>query len=157
MQEEFGPKAFFSDSSGNSFCFSFDVSDTILSFIVKAASATKESLLVLFAVSAVETSSSDVGWQPSKRPTFSSKKGGLVSIKIVKASFSSKYSGGKREFEKLGQIFVSVTETTTANVVYITSVIRQKWVEEYVLVMSDGLQLEDSGGTQGKYTVFEML
>ena len=125
----------------------------ILSFIVKAASASKASPLVL---SAVETSSSDVRWQPSQRPTFSSKKGGLVSVKIVKASFSSKYSGGKREFEKLGQTFVSVTETT-ANVIYVSSVIRQKWGEEYVLVTSDGLQLEDSGGTQGKYTIFEML
>ena len=153
MQEEFGPKAFFPDSSGNSFRFSSDVGDTILSFIVKAASASKASPLVL---SAVERSSSDVRWQPSQRPTFSSKKGGSVSVKIVKASFSSKYSGGKREFEKLGQTFVSVTETT-ANVIYVSSVIRQKWGEEYVLVTSDGLQLEDSGGTQGKYTIFEML
>ena len=147
MQEEFGPKAFFPDSFGNSFRFSSDVGDTILSFVVKASPATKASPLVL---SAVETSSSDIRWQPSQRPTFSSKKSGSVSVKIVKASFYSKCSGGKREFEKLGQTFVSVTEAT-ANVMYVSSVIRQKWGEEYVLVTSDGLQVEDSSGTQGKY------
>ena len=147
MQEEFGPKAFLPDSSGNSFRFSSDVGDTILSFVVKASPATKASPLVL---SAVETSSSDIRWQPSQRPTFSSKKSGSVSVKIVKASFNSKCSGGKREFEKLGQTFVSVTEAT-ANVMYVSSVIRQKWGEEYVLVTSDGLQVEDSSGTQGKY------
>ena len=106
--------------------------NAILSFIVKASPATKASPLVL---AAVEKSSSDIRWQPSQRPTFSSKKSGSVSVKIVKASFYSKCSGGKREFEKLGQTFVSVTEAT-ANVMYVSSVIRQKWGEEYVLVTS---------------------
>ena len=34
---------------------------------------------------------------------------------------------------------------------YISSVIKQKWGEDYVLVTSDCLELEDSSGTQGKY------
>ena len=100
-------------------------------------------------LSAIETSPSDNRWTHSQRRTFSTKKTNTsVSVKIVKASFS--FKNGKAEFQKLGRTFISVSEAT-ANVIYISSVIRQKWGEDYVLVTSDGLQLEDSSGTQGKY------
>ena len=105
----------------------------------------------------METSSSDNRWQPFQRPTFSSKKTtGSVSVKIVKASFSLKHSGRKVEFERLGQTFVSMSEAT-ANVMYISSVIKQKWGEDYVLVTSDSLQLEDSSGTQGKSSTVSLI
>ena len=84
-------------------------------------------------------------WKPSQRPTFSKKTAGSVSVKIVKASYLK--GSGKGEFQKLGQTYVSVSETT-AIVHYISSVIKQKWGEDSVLVC---LELEDSSGTQGKY------
>ena len=71
-------------------------------------------------------------------------------MKIVKASYLKSFIGGKGEFQKLGQTYVSVSEAT-ANVRYISSVIKEKWGEDYVLVTSDCLELEDSSGTQGKY------
>ena len=99
-----------------------------------------------------ETSSLETpSWKPSQRPTFSFKKtAGSVSVKIVKASYLKSFIGGKGEFQKLGQTYVSVSEAT-ANVRYISSVIKEKWGEDYVLVTSDCLELEDSSGTQGKY------
>ena len=147
-----GQKAFFPDPSGNSFRFSSDVGDTILSLIVKAprtSQATRPIRANPLILSAIETSSSDNRWTHSQRPTFSTKKTNTsVSVKIVKASFS--FKNGKAEFQKLGRTFISVSEAT-ANDIYISSVIRQKWGEDYVLVTSDGLQLEDSSETQGKY------
>ena len=60
----------------------------------------------------------------------------------------SKLSFGKLDFEKLGQIFVEVNEST-ANVDFITAYIQRKWGYDYVLVTNDGLRVEDSAGTQG--------
>ena len=56
--------------------------------------------------------------------------------------------GGKAEFTPQTQTFVDVTEST-ANVIYITTAVQRKWGSQYVLVTSDGLQIEDGSGTQG--------
>ena len=83
---------------------------------------------------------------PTYKPIFSGKKGASISVKVVHSSIS-KLSSGKLDFEKLGQTFVEVNEST-ANVDFITTCI-QKWGYDYVLVTSDGLRIEDSAGTQG--------
>ena len=59
-------------------------------------------------------------------------------------------ASGKPEFTLQTQPFVDVTEST-ANVIYITSAIQSKWGSQYVLVTSDGLQIEDGSGTQGMH------
>ena len=69
-----------------------------------------------------------------------------VNVKVVKATM--KTGGGKAEFTPQTQTFVDVTEST-ANVNYITSAVQRKWGSQYVLVTSDGLQIEDGSGTQG--------
>ena len=51
-------------------------------------------------------------------------------------------------FDKVGQAFIDVTEST-ANVLYITSVVQRKWGKGYKLVTGDGLTIDDSSGTQG--------
>ena len=70
-----------------------------------------------------------------------------MNVKVVQAHVS-KSATGKLEFHRLGQAFIDVNEST-ANVFHITDVIQNK-CDDYVLVTGDGLQVEDSSGTQGK-------
>lgn len=57
-------------------------------------------------------------------------------------------ANGKFEFTSTGQAFIDVTDST-ANVHYITNVVQKRWGADFQLVTADGLQLEDSSGTQG--------
>ena len=57
----------------------------------------------------------------------------------------------KCEFTNHGQTFVDVTESTS-NVNYVRNVVQKRWREEYTLVTADGLEIEDSSGTQGRYS-----
>ena len=82
------------------------------------------------------------------RPVFSAGRKVSVNLKIVQANIS-KTPTGKYEFEKLGQAFIDVNEST-ANIFYISGVVEKKWGLEYVLITSDGLKIEDSSGTQGE-------
>ena len=75
-----------------------------------------------------------------------------LSLKVVQATMQQS-PGGKPEFTRLSQAFIDITDST-ANVPFITSVIRSKWGSEYVLVTADGLQIEDSSGTQGKRLLY---
>ena len=70
-----------------------------------------------------------------------------LSVKIIQASMR-RLAGGKVEFGHIGQTFLDVTEAT-ANVHYIGNAVQRKWGNEYILVTADGLQIEDSSGTQG--------
>ena len=70
-----------------------------------------------------------------------------VNVKIVKATMKLG-ANGKPEFTPVTQTFVDVTETT-ANTDYILSAVQRKWGAQYVIVTSDGLQIEDGSGTQG--------
>ena len=58
-------------------------------------------------------------------------------------------ANGKCEFANHGQTFVDVTESTS-NVNYIRNAVQKRWGEEYTLVTADGLEIEDSSGTQGR-------
>lgn len=96
----------------------------------------------------VVTPSTSTDRMPSYKPIISSgKKGACISVKVVKSSIS-KLSSGKLDFQKLGQTFVDVNETTS-NVDYISNCVQRKWGRDYTLVTSDGLRIEDSTGTQG--------
>lgn len=96
---------------------------------------------------------------PLPSPSFSqwlvipiAKKGQGSSVKIVQASFKRLHNG-KAEFNQLGQLFIDISETT-ANVHYISSVIKKQRGANYVLATSDGLPIEDSSGTQGGLTSY---
>ena len=54
----------------------------------------------------------------------------------------------KPDFETIGQMYVEVTETT-ANVVNIKQTVRDQWGDEYTIVTTEGLEIEDSSATQG--------
>ena len=59
-------------------------------------------------------------------------------------------SNGRVKFMAQNQTFVDVTETT-ANFHYVSTAIQRKWGSEYVVITLDGLKLDDSSGTQGRY------
>ena len=44
---------------------------------------------------------------------------------------------------------MDVTEAT-ANLHYVSSAVQRKWGQEYTLVTSDGLKVDDSSGTKGE-------
>lgn len=78
---------------------------------------------------------------------------GTFNVKVVKAKMS-KLPNGKVEFERLEQMHVSIDERS-ANVHTITSAIQSKWGSNFVIVTPDGLEVDDSAGTQGKVTVYK--
>ena len=82
---------------------------------------------------------------PFRSVIHSGKKG--ISVKIVQAHLGFT-SGGKPRFQPVGQVYVPVQETT-ANVPYVLSAIQQEFGQSYVIVTADGIELQDSPGTQG--------
>lgn len=76
-----------------------------------------------------------------------SKKGNTINVKVIQATMK-RQPNGKYEFSSTGQAFIDVTDST-ANVNYITNVVQKRWGSDFQLVTADGLQLEDSSGTQG--------
>ena len=68
-------------------------------------------------------------------------------VKIIQASVRHLPSG-KLEFSPQNQTFVDVMEAT-ANLHYVSSAVQRKWGQEYTLVTSDGLKVDDSSGTKG--------
>ena len=152
LKEEFGPKAFFPDPVTATFQFPSEVGRGILSLVVNGAprqSGSSATMPHLAFPSSQHFQSHQV--TPTvvhtPKPVFQGKKGS-VNVKVIQASVF-KTAGGKINFEKLGQAFIDVNEST-ANVFYIAGVIEKKWGPEYVLVTADGLKIEDSSGTQGE-------
>ena len=68
-------------------------------------------------------------------------------MKIVQAHLSFT-SGGKPRFQPVGQMYVPVHETT-ANVPHVLSAVQQEFGQSYIIVTADGIELQDSPGTQG--------
>lgn len=154
LKEEFGQKAFFPNSANTSFAFSPDVGDTIKSLVVEGMgtrSVRSQSPLVMNSSSSTpanrsaRASSSSIASDCT--PFFRSLKQPSANVKVFQAKVS-KTSTGKLMFDKVGQAFIDVTEST-ANVLYITSVVQRKWGKGYKLVTGDGLTIDDSSGTQG--------
>ena len=54
----------------------------------------------------------------------------------------------KWKFNRESQTFVKLTEST-ANVPFISNTIQSIWGKKYKLVSDDGLEIQDSSGTQG--------
>ena len=87
---------------------------------------------------------STVPQQPLHKPVGGSGKNrdATLSLEVVQATMQQT-PGDKPEFTWLSQAFIDYTEST-ANVPLITSAIRAKWGGQ------DGLQIEESFGTEGK-------
>lgn len=78
---------------------------------------------------------------------FSARKTQSCYVKIVQASIRH-LPNGKMEFIAQNQTFVDVTEAT-ANLHYVISAVQRKWGQDYVLVTSDGLKVDDSSWDKG--------
>ena len=109
------------------------------------------------AVSKVQESNaaSSSGDSPSFKPFTLGKKGAAelatFNVKVVKSVLIK--CGSKVDFDKIEQIHISVTERS-ANVHTITSAVQRKWGPNYYVVGSDGLEIDDSSGTQGNTCLF---
>ena len=140
LREEFGNRFFFPDSANAS----FDLPAGIDCLVVEGAAVVQGPS----PVSSVPVTTP--GYAGGTRPVFSSgqRKGQpTFNVKVVQASLKW-LPNGKPEFNHLGQVFVDITEAT-ANVHYIRSEVQKKWGADYIIVTADGLQLDDSPGTQG--------
>lgn len=80
-----------------------------------------------------------------------SRKANTINVKVIQAAMK-RQPNGKFEFTSTGQAFIDVTDST-ANVHYITNVVQKRWGADFQLVTADGLQLEDSSGTQGNVSL----
>ena len=93
-------------------------------------------------------SSTSNRFMPRVTPTSSQyRKEGRCNVKIVQAEMSVD-EFRKPAFNKLGQVFIDLSETT-ANINYVSSVVQQKFGIDYIVVTADGLKVDDSSGTQG--------
>lgn len=144
LKQEFGRRCYFPDHNGE-FNFDHEVGDRVLSLIVEGTPVIQANHTVPCAT--VATTSNTAGHnQPYYKP-IASKKDTTFNVKVVKAKMS-KLHNGKVEFEKLEQTHVSLDDRT-ANVNTVTCAIQSKWGSEYIVVTGDGLEVDDSSGTQG--------
>ena len=148
MKEAGGGRAiFFPDARNENFGFTSDVGFLINRFVVQGRANVSEAA----GSSRVLTFNNK---PPQAPPLFTNKKGSFYKSKDF-AGNHEKRDWESSEFKPVHQEFVEVTEST-ANVRYLTHVIKEKWGSEYILVTADGIRIEDSSGTQGKITIMAM-
>ena len=145
LQEEYGNRAYFPNTTGASFDLPSDIGLTAPSLVVQGQA--NQAASVAHNMPTIATPGPST-YGPSPRPPFTARRSTpSVSVKVVQATMSRQASG-KPSFNKLGQTFLDLTDAT-ANVSYVKHMIRERWGAEYTLVTLDGLELEDSSGTQG--------
>ena len=81
-----------------------------------------------------------------------SKEGSSINVKIIQGTITKKSSSGRPDVKHISQTFVDVNEST-ANVIYLSHVIKQLWGLDYILITADGMRIEDSSGTNGESSV----
>ena len=79
----------------------------------------------------------------------SRKKESSFSLKITKAELTSSSAGGKANFEPISTMYLEMYESS-ANVTLKRAAMQRKWGQEFTLVTSDGVELEESSGTEGE-------
>ena len=149
LREESGSRAYFPDSQNTRFVLSDDVGVLITELVAMGSPApgtTSQSAVRVPSISSLSSEPSTSGLQTH---ALSLRKNHSSNEKIIQASMK-RLANGKLDFVPHNQTFVDVTEAT-ANVNYITAAVQRKWGPDHVLVTSDGLQLDDSSGTQGEY------
>ena len=144
LQEGFGSRAFFLDAMNAKFDLSNTVAHVSLSLIVEGSDPAVPGT----SSGSVHVITPPVTPRPITLSAFGSKKMQTLNVKVIQASMK-RLASGKCEFVHLGQTFVDITEST-ANVNYIKNVVQKRWGSNYILVTADGLEIEDSSGTQGK-------
>ena len=131
--------AFFPDSENKKFDFSPDVGIFVLRFIVEGCSSRSTS--VSSGANRVFSTSPGTSSGPVT-PIFSNKKTSIT-VKIVQAQMLKKPGTSRPEFRPISQTFIDITEST-ANVMYLSHIIKEKWGVNFHLVSADGMRIEDS-------------
>ena len=142
LREEFGNRAFFPDATNSYFTLPNDVIRLVVEGSPQAARPAQ--VATPMPGPSVTGTTSPYPY----RPFFHRSKSQTVNVKVVRASMK-RLASGKCEFANHGQTFVDVTESTS-NVNYVRNAVQKRWGEEYTLVTADGLEIEDSSGTQGR-------
>ena len=141
-----GSRAFFPDGNNSHFVLNDDVGVIITDLVAMGSPVNMQSptssARVLPRYSEPSTS------VLSHQANISARKTQSCNVKIIQASVR-RLSSGKLEFLPQNQTFVDVTEAT-ANLHYVSSAVQRKWGQEYTLVTSDGLKVDDSSGTKGE-------
>ena len=88
---------------------------------------------------------------PTFRSVIAPRKVPASLIKIMKANMAAaKKPGGKPDFQCTGQMYIELTEPT-ANVGQVCEAVRRQWGSEYTVVSVEGLEIDDTLATQGRY------
>jgi hypothetical protein len=151
-EESLGNRAFFPDSHNTR---NDDVGILITNLVAMGSPAqtTSPASSAPARMSAASAEPSTSGLHIPQVQFTASRKAQSTNIKIVQASMQ-RLPSCKMEFLAQNQTFVDVTEVT-ANLHYISSAIQRKWGQEYVIVTSDGLKLDDSSGYVIMIIVFD--
>lgn len=82
----------------------------------------------------------------------SQRKDSSYSLRVTKAELASGWQAGKSRsnlvFNQICHMYLDINESS-ANVTLIKAAIQRKWGHQYTLVTGDGVELEDSSGTEG--------
>lgn len=143
LKQEFGRRCYFPEPRSGQFNLGNEVGECVLALTVEGAPFHTATQTVPCSVPSTSSPNSFPHYKP-----IASKKDGSFNVKVVKA-IMKKLPNGKVEFERLEQTFVSLDDSC-ANVGTVNNAVQLKWGPEYVLVTADGLEIDDSAGTQGK-------
>ena len=139
LKQEFGRRCYFPYQSGN-FQFDHDVGHTVFALMVEGAPIQS----VLCTTPSTNPTNSTPFYKPS-----GSKKDLTFNVKVVKANMR-RLPNGKVEFEKIEQTHISIDDRS-ANVHTVNNAVQSKWGPDFFVVTGDGLEVDDSTGTQGIY------
>ena len=132
--------AFFPDSRNRHFDFSGDVGFIITRLSVQGSpSCRSDSTRVLSIGSTKAPGTSTV-------TPIATKKSNSINVKIIQGTIPKRSASGRPEIKYVSQTFIDINEST-ANVMYLTHVIKELWGPNYVLITADGMKIEDSSGT----------
>ena len=145
LKQEFGRRCYFPDQNGQ-FNFGHEVGDSVFGLTVEGAPVHHTSHTVPCATPSISPNSNNQPYYKS----IGSKKETTFNVKVVKANMRN-LPNGKTEFERLEQTHISLDDHT-ANVNTVTSAVQSKWGADYIVVTGDGLEVDDSSGTQGSFT-----
>ena len=137
LKQEFGRRCYFPDQTGN-FQFDQEVGHAVFSLVVEGAPRGSQS-------GSCSTGPATNTLQPFYKP-IASKKECAFNVKVVKATMN-KLANGKVEFQRLEQAHIRIDDRS-ANVHAVNSAVQAKWGAEFVVVTGDGLEVDDSAGTQ---------
>ena len=140
LKQEFGRRCYFPDQSGN-FQFDHEVGHTVFALMVEGAPIQRSESVIC-----TTPSTNPVNTTPFYKPS-GSKKDLTFNVKVVKANMR-RLPNGKVEFDKIEQTHISINDHG-ANVHTVNNAVQSKWGPDFFVVTGDGLEVDDSTGTQG--------